>query len=390
MKIIVGKDGQVRLPEQYIDRYKLTEGTELYLKSSEEGFTVCRPMPDIRKIYIEPTTRCNLNCITCVRNVWSDEPGDMNMETFHRIIEQLSVFAHLRAVTFGGFGEPLYHPHILEMVRQVKALDVELTISTNGVLLGELAEELVSSGVNNIIVSIDSINPQDFASIRRGASLNDVVNNIKILDDVKQRRRSVNPTIGIEFVAMRRNIHEIAILSKLANAVRAAFVVITNVLPHTKEMAKEILYDGTGELLKEIGWPVADGAWLAWGATRRPKMRWGANRHCRFVAENACVIGWDGGVSPCYALMHSYPYYIFNRKKQVTRYVLGNVRHDDLFSIWMSEEYAGFRNTVRTFDFPSCVDCGLACDIAERNEDCWLNAPSCADCLWAQDIIKCP
>lgn len=38
----------------------------------------------------------------------------------------------------------------------------------------------------------------------------------------------------------------------------------------------------------------------------------------------------------------------------------------------------------------TCVDCGLACDLAERNEDCWMNNPSCADCLWASDIIRCP
>ncbi|MGQ9585737.1 MAG: hypothetical protein ACUVXG_10090 [Anaerolineae bacterium] len=40
--------------------------------------------------------------------------------------------------------------------------------------------------------------------------------------------------------------------------------------------------------------------------------------------------------------------------------------------------------------FPSCVDCGAACDYAEQNEDCWGNVPSCADCLWAQDVVRCP
>jgi len=119
-------------------------------------------------------------------------------------------------------------------------------------------------------------------------------------------------------------------------------------------------------------------------------MRWGAQRSCRFVEGKSLVIGYDGGVSPCYALMHSYTYYIFGRRKQVRRYVLGNVLEEDLGSIWMSEEYVRFRVKVGIFDFPSCVDCRLACDLAERNEDCWGNDPSCADCLWAHDIIRCP
>ena len=189
---------------------------------------------------------------------------------------------------------------------------------------------------------------------------------------------------------MRRNIKEITELPKLASSLRAAFVLITNLLPHSEAMCREILYDGTTELSSGVSWPVAHRTWLEWATVHRPNMRWGASRRCRFVEDKALVIGWDGKVSPYYALMHSYPYYIFNRTKEVTRYVLGDIHQKNLMSIWMSEEYVRFRAKVRTFDFPSCVDCGLACDIAENNEDCYTNAPSCADCLWAQDIIRCP
>ena len=121
-------------------------------------------------------------------------------------------------------------------------------------------------------------------------------------------------------------------------------------------------------------------------------MNWGAERQCRFVTSNALVVGWDGGVSPCYALAHSYPYYIFGRRKEVTRYTLGNVNQATLAEIWTSEDYVRFRAEVRRFHFPSCVDCDLrdTCDIAEANEGCWGWCPSCADCLWAQDIIRCP
>lgn len=119
-------------------------------------------------------------------------------------------------------------------------------------------------------------------------------------------------------------------------------------------------------------------------------MKWGAWQQCGFMTDRAVVIGWDGGVSPCYPLMHSYPYYIYGRRKNVSRYVLGNVREAALSDIWQSEEYVRFRAKVRDFRFMYCVDCGLACDYAENNEDCLGNVPSCADCLWAQGIIRCP
>ncbi|HIE27250.1 TPA: tungsten cofactor oxidoreductase radical SAM maturase [Candidatus Poribacteria bacterium] len=390
MKIIIEKNGQIRLPQKYIDQYEIETGTEIYLEPTEEGIILCRPIPDVRKVYIEPTSRCNLNCITCMRNVWKEKTGDMYMNTFNLIFQQLKSFKHLRAVALAGFGEPLYHPNILIMARHIKDLGVELSISTNGVLLAPIAEDLVESGVDKIIVSIDSVNSLDFASIRNGASLNGVLDNIRFLNKVKRRKGSMKPVVGIEFVAMRRNIEEITELPKLASSLGAAFVLITNLLPHSEDMCKEILYDGTTELSSGASWPVAHRTWLQWATLHRPKMYWGASRRCRFVEEKAFVIGWDGKVSPCYALMHSYPYYIFNRRKQVTRYVLGDVHQENLMSIWMSREYVRFRDKVRIFDFPSCVDCGLACDIAENNEDCYTNVPSCADCLWAQDIVRCP
>jgi MoaA/NifB/PqqE/SkfB family radical SAM enzyme len=187
MKVTIQKNGQLCLPEEYIRRYKLSKGAELYLEPTEEGFFVSRPKPDVKAVYIEPTSRCNLNCITCVRNAWEENTGDMEMETFNLIKEQLRDFTGLHAVTFGGFGEPLLNPDILQMVKDIKDFSVELTINTNGTLLAPIAEALVQLKVDNIIVSIDSVKERDFSEIRKGASLKDVVENVKILNETKRR-----------------------------------------------------------------------------------------------------------------------------------------------------------------------------------------------------------
>jgi len=117
------------------------------------------------------------------------------------------------------------------------------------------------------------------------------------------------------------------------------------------------------------------------------------NLNCRFVQDRAMVVGWNGGVAPCYALSHNYSHLsIDGRRKQVTRYALGNIAQQSLLEIWTSEEYCRFRNEVRDFHFPSCPDCDLreSCDLREQNNGCWGWNPSCADCLWAQDIVRCP
>ena len=391
-KTVVEKGGRLPVPEEYQDRYGLKEGKEVYIWSSEDGLVLKYPRADVRRGYIEPTSLCNLNCITCVRNVWSDETGHMDMDTFYTAVRQLKDFPHIQGVTLAGFGEPLYHPGIVHMARAIKELGLELTINTNGTLLNhDLAEELIHIGLDKIIVSLDSGHPRLFADIRAGADLDVVLNNLRELNEIKRQRRSKHPAIGIEFVAMRRNIHEMADLPQLASALGASFIMVTNLLPHTEDMKEEILYDGGAELPKCIGWPVRMGdLWLLWGTMSYPRMYWGAERYCRFVGDRSLVIGWDGGVSPCYALMHSYSYYILGRRKYVSRYTIGNVCEKELLRLWTCEEYVKFRHKVRAFSFPSCVDCGMSCGYTNANQDCWGGDPSCADCLYAQAIIRCP
>ena len=391
-KIVVGSSGEVSIPEEYLDTGGLREGKEVYVWSSEDGLILQYPKADVRRVYIEATSLCNLNCITCVRNVWSDETGHMDIDTFYDIVRQLKDLPDVQSVTLAGFGEPLYHPGVLRMARAIKELGVELSISTNGTLLNaDLAEELVNIGVDKVVVSLDSGHEQLFGDIRLGAELDVVVNNVRGLGKIKQRRQSRSPAVNIEFVAMRRNMHEIVDLPRLGSLLGASSIMVTNLLPHTEDLTEDILYDGGVELPKCIGWPARIGdSWVHWGTASYPKMRWGADRHCRFVGDRSLVIAWDGSVSPCYALMHSYRYYVFGRRKNVSRYAIGNVREKKLVELWTCEEYTKFRHKVRAFAFPSCVDCGVDCGYADLNQDCWGGDPSCADCLYAQGIIRCP
>jgi len=357
-----------------------------------DGYAIHRASDDIRKVFIEITTRCNLSCENCIRNAWSEPVGDMDMQTFERVMEDLGNLPELREVYFGGYGEPLLHPRFPEMLERIKSLGVRVTVTTNGTLLTEdKAEMLVSTPLDRLFVSVDSPRPDLFSEIRGGANLDTVVENLKRVKDLRDLSESRLPTIGLEFVITDRNFDDIKRLPALAKEVGASIVLLTHLLPHTEELARRIAY---GKESREIphpeGWAVVAGYYVMWGILSTPRNEWGANRRCRFVNEKGVVIGRDGGVSPCYALMHSYPYYIFGDRKEVTRYVLGNVNETPLQEIWKSREYVLFRANVRDFRFPSCVDCGLNCDIRQQNDDCWANTPSCADCLWAQDIIRCP
>lgn len=393
-KVTIDSHGEIKLPIDFLQRRQLNPELD-FLLDARDGALVLHPLrPDIRKIYIEPTTACNLECRTCIRNVWKDPIKHMDMTTFHNIVESMSDLPEMERVIFTSFGEPLTHPHLLEMIEAVRKHGVAVTLGTNGLLLTDkISRELIRLGVDRVMVSIDGGSPETFATIR-GTLLTQVIDHIKELNQVKKEMKSLYPAVGIEFVALRRNVHELQDVKQIAAKLNVARLLVSHVLPYTEEMRQEVLYDYMPvPPFKASGWPMEAGAWVIWGIEELPRMYWGAERRCRFINDHAIVVGWDGGVTPCYALSHNYSYFaIDGRKKDVSRYILGNVNNHSLKEIWLQEEYVRFRSEVKSFHFPSCPNCDLreTCDLRERNEGCWGWNPSCADCLWAQDIVRCP
>lgn len=393
-KITSDEQGKLVLPDDFLQRRRLSPKSEYWL-DERDGDLILRPrQPNIRKLYIEPATACNLHCRTCIRNVWSDPEALMTMDTFQSLMDSLSQLPDVNRVVFTGFGEPLAHPRILEMIEAVRGRDLAVTVGSNGLLLKrDVAEALVRLGVDRLVISVDGVRPETYAGVR-GALLSQVLDNIRHLNDAKHRLGSLFPALGVEFVVLKSNVDELAELTGLAMRLNAARVLVSNVLPYSEDMCDEILYGYEPRPpFKAGGWPVRADAWVMWGTLELPRMHWGAERRCRFVQDRAMVAGWDGGVSPCYALSHNYSYFaVDGRKKQVSRYLFGNVNEQSLADIWMSEDYVRFRGEVYAFHFPSCPDCDLreSCDLRERNEGCWGWNPSCADCLWAQDIVRCP
>ncbi len=393
-KITTDADGRFTLPADFVGRRGIAFPGEYWLDDRGGDLTLRPRVPDTHKLYVEPTTGCNLHCRTCIRHAWGDPEAKMSPQTFQHIIESMAGLPDLKRVVFSGFGEPLSHPDLLEMIGQVRQRDLAVSVGSNGLLLTqEKARALVRLGVDRLVISIDGAKPETYADVR-GALLSQVLGNVRYLNEAKAQLGSLFPALGIEFVALKSNLAELGELAGLASRLNASRVLVSNVIPYTEEMREQVLYGYEPRPpFKAAGWPVRADAWVIWGTLELPRMHWGAERHCRFIQDKSMVIGWDGGVSPCYALSHQYGYFaIDGGKKQVSRYLLGNVNEQSLAEIWMSEEYVNFRGEVRGFHFPSCANCELraSCDLRERNEACWGWNPSCADCLWAQDIVRCP
>ena len=125
--------------------------------------------------------------------------------------------------------------------------------------------------------------------------------------------------------------------------------------------------------------------------TARPGGLTDRHNRCPFIEQRSMSVDWEGSVSPCLALLHSHESYLFDIKRSIHHYRLGNVNDRPLMEIWQSGGYTQFRDKVEQFDFAPCTICA-SCEMAEANqEDCFGNKfPACGGCLWATGVIQCP
>lgn len=133
----INKNGDIILPKEIKKFLGLTPGAELRILTYGDRIEIFPNIHSLAKVYIEPTSRCNLMCKTCIRNTWKEPMGEMDIKIFDRLIEQLKEFKELQTVMFGGFREPTFYKAILYMIGCVKSIGVRAEMVSNGTLLDE-------------------------------------------------------------------------------------------------------------------------------------------------------------------------------------------------------------------------------------------------------------
>jgi|YelNatPaOPRAMG01_1025707.scaffolds.fasta_scaffold04610_6 cyclic pyranopterin phosphate synthase len=130
----------------------------------------------IKNLRIAVTSRCNLNCIYCHRE-GEDNPGDeMSAE---RIAEIANAFHELgvKKLKLTG-GEPLLRRDICDIISSMPDFE-EISLTTNGIFLKDLAFDLKASGLDRVNVSLDTLNAETFRFITGGGDLNRVIEGLR-------------------------------------------------------------------------------------------------------------------------------------------------------------------------------------------------------------------
>lgn len=294
-----------------------------------------RPFPKV--IRIEPAGACNLTCSHCPTGTIKMTRGVMKSETFALLLESIRTNLDVvKVVVLYHGGEPLLHKGFVEMVKQIKALEIPFvkTVSNGMLLDAKIIAAIVESRLDMIEFSLDGESPEENNLVRRGCDYHTVVRNVKALIDYKRAHLSATPDISISSTQFLTP----DTYSKDQEPSPPDYLV----REFSGEYANQIV-DFKGAWAMQ--WPHMEVLEDIYDVFSDPYDDKKVN-YCDHV-ENTLTVRWNGDVvSCCYDL--------------TSRFVLGNVHQESLETIWNNKRYLGLRQSIDTRKFiPLCASCNI-------------------------------
>lgn len=155
---------------------------------------------EINYLRISVTDRCNLRCKYCM-----PEEGFSNLIPHDEILSFEEILSLTEAAAKIGIskirltgGEPLIRRNIVDLISRMSAIEgiKEIGITTNGVLLAKMAEDLKKAGVTRVNISLDTLDPDKYREITRGGDLS------KVLEGIEAAKKAGLTPIKINCVAL--------------------------------------------------------------------------------------------------------------------------------------------------------------------------------------------
>jgi radical SAM protein with 4Fe4S-binding SPASM domain len=316
------------------------------------------PLP--RRLQVEVTGACNLRCQMCLvahRPPLAIRRASMTVERLRALLDELP---DLEELTLQGLGEPLLAPDLFAMIAEAKSRGVRVGFNTNAMLLtAERSERLVELDVDWLHVSIDGASPETFAEIRVGGRLEQVVENLRTLVQIRARRGCRSPRIQLNTVLMRCNHLELPAIVELAASIGVDRMWVQRLSHDLQDVRDDSGYESLrvvtdAQLLgDEDVEPVLEAA-AAIGLRHGLDLRLpagagggGRTRRCDWP-WTASYVTHDGAVQPCCMVMGS------------DRVTLGSVARQSFTEIWTGATYDAFRQRLSSNDPPAvCAGCSV-------------------------------
>ena len=172
-----------------------------------------------RDLRVSLTDKCNLRCAYCMPedfSAWTPSSRLLTRQELVRIVS-VAVAQGITTVRLTG-GEPLLHPEVVEIVRDLAQLPnaPAISLTTNGLLLGDLAQPLHEAGLQRVNVSLDTLNRQRFAEITKRDRLDEVLAGIRAAEEAGLTPIKIN-------AVLLRGVNEDEAVAMLSHAIASGW-----------------------------------------------------------------------------------------------------------------------------------------------------------------------
>ena len=291
-------------------------------------------------LMVEPTNFCNLKCPLCPsgNGDMTRERGHMDLGRYRSLIDETG--DDLVLLLLWNQGEPFINKEFVEMVRYAHARRIPTMTSTNGhfVRTREQALDLVDSGLDEIIISLDGVDQETYERYRVGGKLERVLEAARLLAAAKRERGSATPLVNLQFIVFRHNEDDLPEAVRLARELEADKFLVKTAQVYSSEDAATFLPEQELYRRYEGGETNGDGPPGPGGNGLRVKGQ--PVRGCK-VLWYSSMVNWDGAVAPC-----CFDKNVDHPMGRAFSAGPGNGDGSTFAQAWRSRAYADFRRTV--------------------------------------------
>lgn len=280
-------------------------------------------------VYVEPSSKCNLECKFCPQHTnFNEFPKSlMSIESFEKLVNDIKIFENKpELMRFCGIGEPLFNKNFGRFIQILNESNVvkKSELITNGLLLNSDLIKIIASNLDRIVISIEGLSDKDYFDFTfRKIDFNKLKDKIEELFNIKYRKCVVHIKI-----------HNHAVMS---NQLKEKF--FSTFGPISDEIYVEKLVDLWPEIQTNLG--IDSGHRFHNTEVKQTKV-------CPQIFK-AMQINADGRVLPCCADWKNMN-------------IIGDIKNNNLHEIWNGVPVNNLRKLHlkgERFSFSPCKGCKL-------------------------------
>lgn len=157
------------------------------------------PFPS--RVTVELTNGCNLSCPVCPRHLMEGKLGNMSFDLYKKIIDEIAKYPDTVLIPFFR-GESMLHKQFVEMLAYARDKGVgKIQLTTNATRMKpKFARAIIDYEVDFVSFSVDTVDPDDYAKVRKGGVLKETLKNIEYFCDYKKQTGQTKTEVQVSVV----------------------------------------------------------------------------------------------------------------------------------------------------------------------------------------------